>query len=151
MPAIPLWSGSNSTQLSSVFIVPPGRAVLLFASGLLDERVRTSAAQFKGPQAVCVERLVFGFDAPAPASFRDGCACVVDASLPSADMKSSEQMQTCSLPWMLEPCRNFGIIGIPGTYRLRLNDATAIGTAQVYAEWFDFDAIAPQAYGAFFS
>ena len=151
MPAIPLWSDSNSTLLSSVFIVPPGRAVLLFASGLLDERVRTSASQFKGPQAVCVERVVFGVDAPAVPASRDGCACVVDGSLPSAAMKAFEQVQTCSLPWMLEPCRNIGVIGIPGTYRLRLNDATAIGTAQVFAEWFDFDAIAPQAYGAFFS
>lgn len=151
MPAIPLWSDSNLTLLSSVFIVPPERAVLLFASGLLAERVRTSASQFKGPQAVCVERVVFGIDSPAASSFRDGCSCVVDGFLPSAAMKAFEQVQTCSLPWMLDPCRNIGVIGIPGTYRLRLNDATAIGNAQVYAEWFDFDAIAPQAYGVFFS
>ena len=55
------------------------------------------------------------------------------------------------MPWTLEPCHNLGIIGIPGAYRLRLNDATAVGTAQVYAEFYDVSAIAPQAYGAFFS
>ena len=152
MSATPLWNGSNDTLVSSVFVVPPGWSAVIFAAGLLSEKVRRSAAEFKGPQQMCVERLVFRCDAPkAQAPQCDGCCPYVWDVMPTAELKYADLVETCSLPWILEPCRNIGIIGVPGTYRLRLNDATAIGTAQAFAEWHEHGAIAPQAYGLFFS
>ena len=152
MAATPLWDGSNDTLFSSVFVVPPGWSVVVFATGLLSEKVRRSAAEFKGPQLLCVERLVFRCDAPKVSAPQcDGCCSYVLGAMPIAELDSAELVETCFLPWVLEPCRNIGAIGIPGTYRLRLNDATAIGAVQAYAEWYEHGAIAPQAYGLFFS
>lgn len=152
MAAVPLWSELNDTMLSDVFTVPPGWSVVLFASGLSDEKVRKSAAEFKGPQMACVERLVFkGFISEQVPSCDGQCGPRTFPAEPLASVESFDYVETCAMPWTLEPCRNIGVIGVPGVYRLRLNDATAAGTAQVYAEWFTNDAIAPQAYGVYFS
>ena len=152
MAATPLWSETNGTMWSDAFSVPPGYCVVLFASGLAEEKVRKSAEEFKGPQMACVERLILKGVPQDPMKPCDGqCGPRAAQSDPSAKVELSDYVETCSLPWTLEPCRNLGIIGIPGTYRIRLNDATAAGTAQVWAEWYPHDAVAPQAYGAFFS
>ena len=150
MAAIPLWGELNDTLWSDVFYVAPGWCAVLFAAGLQQEKARKSADEFKGPQVVCVERLVFEAGKASPAE-PSACGCIREfpAAL-SAKLKSAEHVETCSLPWELEPCRNLGVIGIPGAYRLALNDATAVGDVQVYAEFYEAGAVAPQAYGAFF-
>lgn len=151
MAAIPLWSELNDTVLSDVFHVPAGKCAVLFASGLAEDKVRRSAEEFKGPQTVCVERLVLASSVGDPVAPCDGQCGPSSVRPMSARVEASDVVESCVMPWTLEPCHNLGIIGIPGAYRLRLNDATAVGTAQVYAEFYDVSAIAPQAYGAFFS
>ena len=47
-------------------------------------------------------------------------------------------------------CCNIGIIGVPGTYRLELNDTTAIGVAQVYAELIQVNKLPVQIKDLFF-
>ena len=151
--AVPLWSDLNHTLYSSILVVPPGQSVVLFATGLSEEKVRKSAAEFKGPQMACVEKLIYTYDGPELVPACDGLCnpWVYEMKPMTADLKAVDYVETCSLPWTLEPCRNIGIIGIPGTYRLRLNDATAVGTAQVWAEWHLNESIASQVYGAYFA
>lgn len=152
MRSIPLWDDANNTLYSSHFFVKPGWSAVLFAANLSEEKVRKSAAEFKGPQMVCVEKLIYDCKHPEP---KDGCCGICshvrDVEAPQAELQAVDYVETCSLPWSLEPCRNLGVIGIPGIYRLRLNDATAIGTAQVYVEFHPHKAIAPQVYGAYFA
>ena len=151
MAAIPLWGELNDTVLSDVFHVPAGKCAVLFATGLSEEKTRVSAEEFKGPQMICVERVGLAANVGEPVSPCDGQCGPSSARPMSARVEASDVVESCVMPWTLEPCHNLGIIGIPGAYRLRLNDATAVGTAQVYAEFYDVSAIAPQAYGAFFS
>lgn len=152
MRSFPLWDDANNTLYSSHFFVKPGWSAVLFAASLSDEKVRKSAAEFKGPQMACVEKLVYNCKWPEPKADCCGvCSHVRELGLPEAELVAADYVETCSLPWTLEPCRNLGIIGIPGIYRLRLNDATAIGTAQVYVEFYPHKAIAPHVYGAYFA
>ena len=152
MGPIPLWLEANDTLYSSHFFVKPGWSAVLFAANLSEEKVRKSASEFKGPQMACVERLIYKFRRPEPKPDCCGiCSHVFEVSLPEAELKAADYVETCSLPWTLEPCRNIGVIGIPGIYRLKLNDATAIGEAQVYVEFHPHKAIAPQVYGAYFA
>lgn len=152
MAAIPLWDDVNDTLYSSAFYVGPGWSAVLFAAGLSEEKVRKSAAEFKGPQMACIERLVYECESPEIVSACGVCGQNSYEVRPAvAELKALDSVETCSLPWTLEPCRNIGIIGIPGVYRVRLNDATAVGTAQVYVEFYKHEAIAPQVYGAYFA
>ena len=152
MAAIPLWSDANDTLVSSAFYVIPGWSAVLFAAGLLEDKVRKSAAEFKGAQMACVERLIYECESPELVPMCGVCNQNSYEIRPaSAELKALDYVETCSLPWTLEPCRNLGIIGIPGVYRIRLNDATAIGTAQVYVEFYKHESIAPQVYGAYFA
>ena len=151
MAAIPLWGELNDTMWSDVFHVPAGQCAVLFASGLLDDKVRKSAEEFKGPQMICGERLVLSPKVGDPVAACDGRCGPASQRFMTASVTAADIVESCVMPWTLEPCHNLGVIGIPGAYRLRLNDATAIGTAQVWAEFYDVSAIATQAYGAFFS
>ena len=152
MRSIPLWDDANNTLYSSHFYVKPGWSAVLFAVGLSGEKVRKSAAEFKGPQMICVEKLIYDCKFPEPKPDCCGiCSHSREIEPPEAVLVADDYVETCSLPWALEPCRNIGVIGIPGVYRLHLNDATAIGTAQVYAEFHPHKAIAPQVYGAYFA
>lgn len=152
MAATPLWDDANNTLYSSHFFVKPGWSAVLFAVNLSEEKVRKSAAEFKGPQMACVEKLIYDCKHPEPKSGCCGiCSGTRAVEAPEAELQAVDYVETCSLPWTLEPCRNIGIIGIPGVYRVRLNDATAVGTAQVYVEFYKHEAIAPQVYGAYFA
>lgn len=152
MRTIPLWDDANDTLYSSPFYVKPGWSAVLFAVGLSEEKVRKSAAEFKGPQMICVERLIYECRDAEPLPDCCGiCSQSRGPRAPEAILVAEDYVETCSLPWALEPCRNLGVIGIPGVYRLHLNDATAIGTAQVYVEFYNHEDIAPQVYGAYFA
>lgn len=145
----PLWEPSNVSEVSSLFVVHPGKCVLLAATGL-SEYVTQTEAGFRAPQMVCVERLLFEFTKAAlkPA----GCDCDWIFN-PSASMAKGVMDDTVAVGkcyWTLSLCDNMGIVGLPGAYRLRLNDPTAVGTVQVYAELFDTSQIPSQMTSIFF-
>lgn len=147
----PLWSDINKTMYSSVFNVPPGKVCVLFASKLEREKYRVDNSEFASPQTVCVRRLVHDFD-QEQFRFRSGCNCdwVYDVEAYTEETVADEIVDT-GCCWSLTRERNLGIIAVPGTYRLELNDATAIGTAQVYADLYDAKNIPLQAGSLFFS
>lgn len=144
---IPLWNPDNHTMYSDVFNVAPGKVCMLFAAGLERERVKVENTEFSGKQAVCVRRLLFAPDI----AFGKNATCDWVAISTSATKIVDAQVQTCGQCWMLTRDNNLGIIGVPGVYRLELNDATAVDVAQVYAELIDADAIPPQAHKLFFA
>ena len=142
----PLWSADNFTMFSDVFSVPAGKICILFAAGLERDRVKTSTSEFSGKQAVCVRRMLYAPDLV----FGKNATCDWVALSTSATKIADERVQTCGRCWMLTESHNIGIIGVPGIYRLELNDATAIHDAQVYAELLDADAVPVHAKELFF-
>lgn len=147
----PLWSEINRTMYSSIFNVPPGKVCVLFASKLKREKYRVDNSEFASPQTVCVRRLVHNFD-QVKFTRRSDCGCcdwIFDVDAYSADMVADEVVDT-GCCWSLTREKNLGIIAVPGTYRLEINDSTAIGEAQVYADLYDAKNFPTQAGNLFF-
>lgn len=150
----PLWSETNTSLYSGVFTVPTGKVAILFVTGLLGEKVKVCAGEFKTKQAVCVRRLLFNFDTKEFAKYLvQGlpCGAIYDISRVKEVNIVDEPVRTCGLPWQMTMCRNIALLGVPGTYRLKLNDATAIGEAQVYYELVDANKIPHQLENLFFA
>lgn len=144
-----LWPSTNTTLFSSVFTVPQFKVCLLFGTNFKLEKYRADASEFVSPQAVCVRRVLHGFTAPEVSS--GSCGWVFDIDSVRADMIVDEVVTSCGAPWQLTLCRNIGIIGLPGSYRLELNDATAVGELQVYAELYDANSFPTQIKDLFFA
>lgn len=154
-----LWADDNPTELSSAFHVPAGKVCVLHATGFADERVRTDAEQIVTEQAVCVHRIIAhepeqGVYAPFDDPYLP-CGWIYDWTIVGTKedgaVLGEEEIYTCGSPWQLTKCRNIGIIGVPGDYRLKLNDETAIGVVQVYAELYNVADIPHQIAPLFFS
>ncbi len=146
-----LWQPTNNTLYSNAFTVRPGYCVLLFAVGLLEEKVRQSAAEFAGPQTICVRRLVYDYEKLKLTKCTSCCDDIYDLDAITVKSVGDEFVATRGCTWALDPDHNLAIIGVPGVYKLQLNDATAVGVAQVYAEWYPIDTIPPQVAKVFFA
>ena len=142
----PLWSEDNYTMFSDVFNVAQGEVCVLFAAGLLDTRVKTESTEFSGPQAVCVRRILFAPDIV----FSKNATCDWVASATSASEIADELVASNGCCWELTPTNNLAIIGVPGIYRLEVNDATAVQAMQVYAEKYNALALPAQIQKLFF-
>lgn len=134
-----LWSDTNNTLYSSVFSVAPGNVCVLYAADFPQKRVRTDAAEISGPVTACIRRLLFGFTPDETLNLT--CSWIFDTSRGKVDKLVDQIVTTCNGVWQLSMCRNIGIIGVPGSYRLELNDATVIGKAQVYAETYSMNQL----------
>ena len=145
----PLWGPLNRTLYSSVFAVYPGQCCVLHAAHLEDWKVRQDAKEILVPQTICIRRLIHEFNAVPVA--RETCNWIFDVRDVMADEVDDHPVVTCNGPWQLTKCRNLGIIGVPGSYRLQMNDVTAVGEAQVYAEIFDLSSFAAQVKDLFFA
>lgn len=154
-PASLLWPDSNTTAQSEYFVVLPGMAVSLFAVGLERCKVRENAQQVQDKQRICVSRVIRMYSEDTvrvkmpPTSI---CDCFVIEATYMNEIKTVEDTVTSyGKPWQLTQCCNFRVIGVPGIYRLHLNDDTAIGKVQVYAEQHDVHHLPPQLAGLFFA
>lgn len=132
IPKIPLWIDANASLFSGIFSVPEGYAALLTATGYEGNKVRADASEVVVPKSVCVRKILSDFTRPDTSNLR--CDCVFDMTEANAVVVVDQIVRTCGAPWQLTGCRNIGIIGLPGYYRLEMNDSTIIGTAQVYLE-----------------
>lgn len=140
-----LWEPDNLSVESSFFLVPPHKCVLLSAVRFEQFKHREDAS-FRVPQMACVERMLYDY-IPPKARCND---FVFIPSLVMGEEVASDTVSSGGCYWSLSMCDNMKFVGLPGTYRLRLNDPTAVGTAQVYAELFDYEQIPPQMAGMFF-
>lgn len=145
--SVKLWSAGNSTIYSDVFNIPQSKVCLLCATGLEKEKVRVTDAEMKTCQIVCVKRIVYLSDGVLGLGgvLNDWVVTGVDVSKVVDDFV---QINNCC--WELSHANNLRVIGIPGVYRLQLNDATAVGVAQVYADLYDADQLPNQVAHLFF-
>lgn len=148
----PLWQPANETQNSDVFCVCHGQVALLFATGLKDHRVRASAEDVDGPQEFCIKRLAFPnpdidlFMTTPPAG---ACDYVWDWRRASVET-AEEAVATHGCCWSMSKCNNLAIVGVPGSYYARLNDSTAVGTAQLFIEYHRIEDLDPRIAGLYF-
>lgn len=133
-----LWAPYNTTRQSRIFTVPAGRTAVLFAVGLEREKVRTDVTEVKVPQQLCLHRLVFDFSNDA----KDlSCGEVLDLDSMQGTLVADEIVKTCDMSWTLSACHNLRLLGLPGIYRLELNDETAVGMVQVYYDLYENDQL----------
>lgn len=155
---IPLWDEDNRSLISMAVEVKPGMAVLLFATGLEHYKVRQDSKTAKTTQRICVSRLlpeyhpVEAVTVKAPAMSMCDCGFVFrcDATMEIIGV-AEEFIASNGCVWQLTALNNFRILAIPGLYRLHLNDETAIGKAQVYAEQYNLQDLPQQVPALFFS
>lgn len=145
----PLWPKGVTTLESALFVVPAGGAVVLTAVGFEQYKTQESG-EAKTEQQACVQRVLHEFTPDALRCCDGPCEWIYVLSRPMAREISSEVVSIGGCGWSLSMCDNLRILGIPGTYRLELNDSAALGVAQVYAELYNIDQIAPQVVGPFF-
>lgn len=124
MKTLELFNEKSGSVLSQVFTIAPNEVGVLSAYGLLS-RIQnvppgTNAAV---PQAATIQKLAF-----SGGIFPNGDnSCKNDAPLyVDPPYSYAEDVVICG-PWKLTSCQNTGVIGLPGSYRLELNDQTAIG------------------------
>lgn len=137
---IALWQPGNQTMDSAIFRVNPGQAVLLFATGFKPYKYRVSAQEARVPQEVCVNRMLFD-SSDSRALVRCGCDYVFDTTGIQLETLVDTPVFFNGCGWTLSACNNLRILAVPGYYRLHLNDATAIGDAQVYAEAYSLESL----------
>lgn len=143
---VALWSNSNSIY-SDIFSIAPGKVCMLYAIGLEKEKVRVTDAEFKTCQSVCVRRIVH---LAKKELARGGILNDWIVSSVDVEMVADDIIQNSDCCWELTHANNLRIIGVPGTYRLELNDATAVGVAQVYADLIDVTQLPQQIAHLFF-
>lgn len=155
MASIALWADDNKTLHSSPFEVKEGTVVALFAVGLEQFKVRQDSQTMQDKQRICVSRIVRDYTlgtAQKQGPVMNYCECnfVLNTSWLTEIELAEEIVTSGGCVWQLTQCSNFRIVGIPGLYRLHLNDDTVIGKAQVYAEQYDIQNIPMQMADLFF-
>lgn len=132
---IPLWLPDNETQDSSVFKVQPGNTAVLVATGFERFRTNTDAKEFRSPQLACLHRLIFDYEQVGVGALepRTACECVYEFTQTIINV-TDEVMRRSGCLVSIGGCDTTGLVALPGIYYLHLNDATAIGAAQVWLE-----------------
>ena len=148
MNGIPLWTDDNDTLSSSYFEIPEGKVGIIFGVNFAEEIVRDTGA-FITEQAACVHKVYLTVN-NLPQEV--GCGGVLDFDKFDVQPYVDEEVLTCDGPWQLTKCHNIGIIGVPGTYQLKLNGrASDDRKPQVYLELYDIEDIVPQVTGLFYN
>lgn len=142
----PLWIEDNPTVDSAPFVVKPGEAALVVATGLLAHRVRVSQEEFDEPQVACLSRLIsspVGVVKRVDVSPCPKCTGMFDFASTGGFPLVEVPVMVGGCRWTISACNNFRIIAIPGTYRFHLNDETAVGEAQIYVDIYKLEQLAP--------
>lgn len=120
-----LFDDGSTDVTSRAFIIAPGSVGILSAWGFkATKEVLGPNEPRSAQQLAIVQKLAFPYGA-----FPDGNACKQSDSplIVTPDYTYAEDVTQCGL-WTLSSCQNLVAMAVPGTYRLQLNDAGALGT-----------------------
>lgn len=138
MRFLTLFNDKSTDIVSAPFAVLPGQIVMLSAFGFAGKQQVADGNKPLDVQRAIVEKVVF-----AKGLFPDGVACSCGDLLIDVPYMYVEDVTQCGL-WYLSACQNLVFLTVPGSYRLRLNDATALGT--VHIELIKYDSMELTAY-----
>ncbi|EFA1526606.1 hypothetical protein WG855_003738 [Escherichia coli] len=119
-----LFDDASTSEYSRAFVVSPGCTAIISAWGFAQYIKAPEEGKPKNiPQLAIVQKMAFD-----KGIFPNGSACAADEGLISVPKYSYvEDVTQCGL-WALSACNNTVALSVPGTYRLQLNDAAAVGT-----------------------
>lgn len=120
-----LFDDGSTDVYSRAFMIVPGSVAILSAWGFSARKSVLAEGEPKSAaQLAIVQKLAF-----AKGIYPNGDACgAADSPLVSDPAFSYvEDVTQCGL-WTLSACQNLVVLGVPGTYRLQLNDTGALGT-----------------------
>lgn len=133
----PLWLPTNDTQDSAVFQILPGAVALLVATGFERWRKPTSSREVKAAQKACLRRLFVDYSEEFVGALEPVGSCQFLYEITRTNTHITEvPVASHGCPWVISGCDNHKLLALPGAYYLRLNDETAVGTAQVWVEMF---------------
>lgn len=124
MKTLAIFDEKSGSTLSDIFTVAPNEVGILSAYGLLSKIQNVPPGGNSAvPQRAVVQKLAF-----SGGIFPNGDgSCKADAPLYIDPPYSyAEDVVICG-PWALTACQNIGVLGVPGSYRLELNDTAAVG------------------------
>lgn len=124
----PLFNDKSTDTISPAFTVGIGQVAILQAYGFLDTNQSLDPDEYiPQKQVACVQKLFYE-NGPLP----QGVAC--GGIIPTGVSASSgyDYVKSCKVGWEMSSCNNVAMINVPGTYRLELNDQTALGTVSIY-------------------
>jgi hypothetical protein len=129
---IEIFSTAATTTESPPFYVTPGWAMTFHAFGLDRAMVRIDPDHPDTEQKFCLNHMILKFreteTGPLP------CGVIRSPEeLGDLEIVAEEPFVYKGCEWYLSACNNFGILALPGYYRLVLNDPAALGTARAYA------------------
>jgi hypothetical protein len=111
-----LFDPFSTEFISPDFIVRPGEVLVLSAFNMTKDTL------------AIVEKLRYGVS-----TMPQGVPCGGPADLNIGGQLQAEDVTQCGV-WALGPCQNVGVLSLPGTYRLRLNDAAQAILGEVYID-----------------
>lgn len=123
------WEKSSSVY-SPAFTVIPNSIMVISAYGFGNKITREDNQPTTNQTMAIVQKMSF----EGGGIFSEACNCdSLDPALLGFEPEFSyvEDVTQCGL-WNLNACQNTGIIILPGTYRLRLNDPGAPGHVYVH-------------------
>ena len=115
MAIVPLWTPENTTVLSSVFTVHPGKVVVLWAVGFNKYKFRVEN-EVATPMQACLHRLIHDFSGSRLPSTKDTaqdcCGWIVDVNHVSSELMADIAVSTMNC---LVACRfaHVWLLGFP--------------------------------------
>jgi hypothetical protein len=119
---------------SALFYVTRGWTVVLSAYGFSRSPLPIDPDKFKAMQRACLHRVItrtveFPQELPCGVFPEVGANTRVEVIAEAPVIVNGRE-------WSLNACGNLAFLGVPGIYRLVLNDPAAAGNVQVYMEYY---------------
>lgn len=134
---VPLFTETSVSVDSPFFTIIPGEIAMLQAFGFADYASREDSTTLQVPQEACLESLLFR-ESVLP-SHKFGVCQIMDLEKYRTELLAKETVCCNGNCFTLTASNNIMLINIPGTYRLVMNDGTAVGQARVYMRVFTKD------------
>lgn len=120
-----LFDSKSIELVSAPFAVYPGGTVILRAWNIAQYKQPANDKEPTNlPQEVKIQMVSFG-DIEMVVDEDSACACEAKYEQ-TTSIKYAEDIVTCC-PWSMTACENIATLTLPGVYRLRLNDTSALG------------------------
>lgn len=133
----PLFTETSIDVNSPFFHITPGEIALLQAFGFANKKDKVDANARTVPQEACLEMLLFK-EGVLPAHAFGSCQ-ILDMDKYRTELLAKETMYHNGCSYSLSACNNIMLLHIPGSYRLVMNDGSAVGNARVYLRVFTKD------------
>lgn len=135
-----LWAPWVDSQDSFVFHLRPFQFAYIFATRFEKYKTRASAQELETRQYACLHKVLFEFSCDCTPPFApayENCDCIFDVSKVAPTVVEDEVVWIDGCMWRVSQKDNYKILDFPGFYYFHLNDATAVGEAQIYIEIFN--------------